>query len=105
MTYPALFVFDMIGTTIQPSNAIPEAFRAAFNDLKIELSDEQIATIRGKSKREAISELLTSELGTERSRSLIKHVYDDFRARLQEHYSRGGALPIEGVAELPEYRW
>ena len=96
---PKLFVFDMIGTTVQPSDAIPQAFRSAFTNLGIDLSDEQISTVRGKSKNEAISELLTNELGIQDSRSLCDQVYDAFHARLKEHYSCGGALPIEGAAE------
>lgn len=96
---PELFIFDMIGTTVQPSDAIPEAFRSAFSDLGIELSDEQIAAIRGKSKREAISELLTNALGAEKSRSRCGQVYDVFQTHLREHYSSGGAQAIAGAAE------
>lgn len=96
---PDLFVFDMIGTTVQPSDAIPEAFRSAFADMNIDLSDERIAEVRGKSKREAIAELLTNELGIQKSRSLCDQVHDAFRTRLKEHYGQGRTLPIEGAAD------
>lgn len=97
--FPDLIVFDMIGTTIQPSNAIPEAFRSAFIDLKVDLSDEQIAAIRGKSKREAITDLLTKALGAGNSVSYRDQVYDAFQARLKDHYGSGGAQAIAGAAE------
>ena len=90
--FPQLFVFDMIGTTVKPSGAIPEAFRAALAEAGIELTDEQIQSIRGKSKREAINELLagSSEDG--------RRVYASFKARLEKHYRSGGAQPIDDAA-------
>lgn len=89
----------MIGTTVAPSNAIPEAFTAAFTAIGVELSDDQISAVRGKSKREAIAELLNLNLGTDKTQVLGEQVYNRFQARLRDHYKSGGALPIHGATD------
>ncbi len=53
-----LVVFDIAGTTIRASDQIPAAFGEAFANVGIALSEEEIQTVRGRSKHEAISELL-----------------------------------------------
>ena len=52
-----LVVFDMIGTTVQASDKIPQAFVTAFEGEGIHLASGDVSSIRGKSKREAICEL------------------------------------------------
>ncbi len=97
--YPVLFVFDMIGTTIQPSDAIPDAFQSAFAANGIRLSGEQITAIRGKSKREGIAELLTQHLDQDEAERLQDRVYDAFRTGLIDHYRNVGVQPIECATE------
>jgi phosphonatase-like hydrolase len=97
--YPALFVFDMIGTTVEPSAAIPEAFRRALAGSGVNLADEDIASVRGKSKREAIAELLPGAVNTGKQ----ERVYARFKALLDDHYRAGGAKALDGAIETFEW--
>ena len=98
-----LFVFDMIGTTIEPSNAIPEAFRAALSTAGVQVSDEDISAVRGKSKREAIAELLASHLEQDAAARLQEPVYAAFQSGLEDHYRSGAVRQIEGAAGAFEW--
>ena len=49
-----MVVFDMAGTTLQIGGLIPVALREGFLEEGIELTDEEIRSIRGLSKIEAI---------------------------------------------------
>ena len=60
-----LVVFDMAGTTVGASDQGPAAFQEAFEQVGVTLSDGEIQSVRGRSKREAISELLTRHLNAE----------------------------------------
>jgi phosphonatase-like hydrolase len=100
---PELFVFDMIGTTIEPSDAIPGAFRSALSNAGLHLSDDEISAVRGKSKREAIAELLASHLEQDDVARLQEPVYAAFQSSLEEHYRSGAVRPIEGAAEAFEW--
>ena len=53
-----LMVFDMAGTTVEDAGQVPKAFNAALAECDIRISEEQLAQIRGASKREAIAELV-----------------------------------------------
>ena len=57
-----LVVFDMVGTTVRATDWVPVAFHEAFEKVGVTLSDEEVQSVRGRSKREAISELLTRHL-------------------------------------------
>lgn len=100
---PELLVFDMIGTTIEPSDAIPQAFRAALFNAGLHLSDDEISAVRGKSKREAIADLLASHLGQGDAARLQEPVYATFQNGLEEHYRSGTVRPIEGAAVAFEW--
>lgn len=97
---PQLFVFDMIGTTVEPSGIIPDSFRAALAAAGVNLTDEQIANVRGKSKYEAIGVLLAEADGGGISPAMLDPVYEDFRTRLSDHYRNGGAKPVDGVGRV-----
>ena len=100
---PELFVFDMIGTTIEPSDAIPGAFRSALSRTGLHLSDDEISAVRGRSKREAIADLLASHLEEDEAARLQEPVYAAFQSSLEEHYRSGAVRPIEGAAEAFEW--
>lgn len=95
-----LVVFDMIGTTVEASPRIPEAFREALRVAGIELSDADIVSVRGKSKREAISELLQRN---GKAAELETPVYYAFQACLLDCYREGPVLPIAGAEDT--LRW
>lgn len=91
-----LVVFDIAGTTIQASDQVPAAFGEAFARIGVELSDTEIQAIRGKSKREAIVELLDQ-------RGDVEQVYADFRAILLQQYESKGVEAIDGAEACFEW--
>jgi len=95
-----LVVFDMIGTTVEASPRIPEAFRAAYEVAGVTLTDEDIASIRGKSKRESIRELLERN---GKDLELVEPVYAAFRSFLVDCYRDGPVNPVPGAEET--FRW
>ncbi len=98
-----LVVFDMAGTTVEVTDQVPAAFKEAFEQVGVILSDEEIQSVRGKSKHEAISELLTHHLSAEDERRLSTEVYSDFQRILIEHYEEHGVEPVDGADET--FKW
>ena len=99
MALPALVVFDMAGTTIEASDPVPEAFQQAFEHVGVYLPPQAIGSIRGKSKREAIADLLTSYLGEQEAPRRTEPVYADFRKILTSIFEREGVRSIDGASE------
>lgn len=94
-----LVVFDMAGTTVRASDQVPAAFQEAFEQVGVTLSDGEIQSVRGRSKREAISELLTRHLNAEDERRLGRGVYSNFQRILIERYEEHGVEPVDGADE------
>ena len=92
MKRPALVVFDMIGTTIVASDFIPQAFARALLDAGVSLTDTAISSVRGKSKRAAIEELLAG-IGD------VGAVYEAFRSNLLKAYHSGPVTAIDGAGD------
>lgn len=88
-----LVVFDMAGTTIRATDQVPAAFRKAFARVDIALADDEIDAIRGRSKAEAIAELLKQH---DESRDPAK-VYADFQQILIQKYRAHGVEAIDGA--------
>jgi len=78
-----LVVFDVAGTVVKDRDKVPEAFTAALEAHGISLISEELAAVRGSSKREAILRFVSE--GPERE-SLAKTVYSGFRERLMERH-------------------
>jgi phosphonatase-like hydrolase len=89
---------DMAGTTVHDAREVPAAFRSALAAHGIALSDDEIAQVRGASKREVIRQLVARHL-PDAPASLPTAVYDGFRAALAERY-RAGVRAVEGAEEL-----
>lgn len=85
-----LVVFDIAGTTIHATDQVPVAFGAAFANVGISLSDEEIQAVRGKSKRDAIAGLLYRQADE-------TEVYDDFLRILLQRYESDGVEAIDGA--------
>lgn len=96
-----LVVMDMAGTTVRDAGEIPAAFRAALAAHGIALSDDEIAGVRGASKRDVIRTLLTRHR-PDAPPPLADEVYDAFRAALAARY-RAGVRAVEGAEEV--FRW
>lgn len=92
-----LVVFDMAGTTVRATDQVPAAFHEAFEQVGVTLSDEEIQSVRGKSKREVISNLLTHHLNAVDERRLATGVYSDFQRILIERYKEHGVESIDGA--------
>jgi phosphonatase-like hydrolase len=97
MILPALVVFDMAGTTIQASDPVPAAFLQAFQQVGVDLPADAIGSVRGKSKREAIAELLARHLGELEGPPHTESVYADFQDILTATFAREGVQPIAGA--------
>jgi phosphonatase-like hydrolase len=93
-----LAVIDMVGTTVHAGDEVPRSFRDAFESVGLALSDEAIAQIRGRSKREAISELLEACGRAGES----ERVYARFQETLRAAY-RTRARPIRGAEDTFRY--
>ena len=99
MTQLDLVVFDMIGTTIQASEKIPEAFVKAFAGEGVHLTSKDVSSIRGKSKREAIRELLLVRAGEKVAKHRSDIVYAAFKDELLKCYRDGPVTAIVGAEE------
>jgi phosphonatase-like hydrolase len=97
MTGLDLVVFDMIGTTVQASEKIPQAFVTALAGAGVHLASEDVSSIRGKSKREAIQELLLAHAGQKVAKHRSDEVYATFKAELLECYRGGPVTAIDGA--------
>lgn len=99
MTQPDLVVFDMIGTTIQASEKIPQAFITACAGAGVHLTSADVSSIRGKSKHQAIHELLLAHAGDKTAGQRTDSVYSAFKAELLESYRSGPVTAIPGAQE------
>ena len=94
---PRLVVFDLAGTSIKDTGHIPLAFASAFAKHGVTVTDAQIASVRGASKRDAVAALLATSTEPE---PLATRVYATFREELDRAYSLGGIHPIDGAATI-----
>lgn len=92
-----LIVFDVGGTIIQDRGDVPEAFQGAFAKRGITVTAEEIAKVRGASKREVVRRFAAERSkakGTELDK-LAAAIYADFNARTIAAYR--AVPPIEGA--------
>jgi phosphonatase-like hydrolase len=89
-----LVIFDLAGTTVQDRGEVPAAFTSALADHGIGVSAEDLKTVRGSSKRDAILHFLPP--GPERL-SRAESVYASFREQLTERYQTNGVHPVAGT--------
>jgi phosphoglycolate phosphatase len=95
-----LAVFDMVGTTVHAGDEVPSSFRAAFQGVGIQLTEAAITSIRGRSKREAIADLLARHMSAPYDAGeCIEAVYARFREALRAAYQQR-ARAIPGAEEV-----
>jgi phosphonatase-like hydrolase len=97
MDFPELIVFDIAGTTLQAADQVPECFRNALHTYDVDVSDDEIRAIRGKSKRAATVELLGQKYSGEKAVELMPAVYESFKRTLLAAYKDSPAKPIDGA--------
>lgn len=95
-----LAVLDMIGTTVDADDAVSAAFEAAFAGRGVALTDDEIAAVRGRSKRDAVAGLVAARLppGPEGA-SLVDEIHTSFVAGLRSRLVHG-ARPVVGTPAL-----
>ncbi|HEX5870430.1 MAG TPA: phosphonatase-like hydrolase [Longimicrobium sp.] len=93
-----LVVMDMAGTTVHDGGEVPAAFRSALAAHGVAVTDEELAGVRGASKREVIRTLVTRHQ-PDALPALLDEVYDEFRAALAERYG-AGVRAIEGAEDV-----
>ena len=96
MTLPELVVFDLAGTTVEDRGQVPEAFVAALAAHGLAVADEELAAVRGSSKRAAIASLVP--VGGDHAA-----VYASFRRELGVRYADTGVRPVAGAEDV--FRW
>ncbi len=97
-----LAVFDMVGTTVHAGDEVPSSFRRALSSVGVKLSDAAVAGVRGRSKREAISDLLAADPATAGSApELSRVVFERFQDSLRRAY-RANAQPTPGAESVFE---
>lgn len=95
-----LVVFDIAGTTVQDGGQVPAAFAAALAEHGVRVTPNQLQTVRGASKREAVSRLLP---GGPDHADRAGRAYATFRERLLTAYRREGVTPMPGSERV--FRW
>lgn len=93
-----LVVLDMAGTTVHDGGQVPAAFRSALAAHGVAVTDDELASVRGASKREVIRTLVTRHQ-PDALPSLVDEVHDEFRAALAERY-RAGVRAVDGVEDM-----
>jgi phosphonatase-like hydrolase len=94
---PRLVVFDLAGTTVVDDGQVPAAFGSALLEAGIELSAEQIANLRGGSKREAILRLIPE--GPNRAERAAA-IFEAFKLHLVRLYDASGVRGVPGAREV-----
>ena len=94
MTTPALVILDMAGTTVEDGGQVPFAFSSALSANGITVTDDDIARVRGTSKRDAIRKLLPPDRIGDADR-----IHQEFRRHLSLLYE-SGVRAIPGAAEM-----
>src|SRR5262245_42519965 len=95
-----LVIFDLAGTTIEDRGQVSGAITRALADHGIEVTDEQIKSVRGSSKRQALLELIPAG---PQQKQLAARVYALFREHLIKKYKTEGVQAMPGAASA--FQW
>jgi len=100
-----LVVFDIAGTIIQDSGQVINAFATAFREHVIRVTEAEIRTLHGASKREVFKRYIERQFGPEDPENTprIDRAYADFRTILETTYTTKGVQAIPGVEST--FRW
>ena len=100
-----LAIFDIYGTILQDEGQVPAAFQTALQSGGLPFSAEQLSSVRGASKRDAIAVLVENRFGKSDSKnaSRIQAVYAAFQADLVARFKNGPVAFVAGTLET--FRW
>lgn len=96
-----LMVFDMAGTTVEDGGQVPKAFNAALAECDIRITADQLAQIRGASKREAIAELV-AKYGRPAWQGRSEEAYASFVRHMSREFN-AGVRAIPGAEDAFRY--
>ncbi len=90
-----LVIFDLGGTTVRVEHFVPEAFREALRRYSVDPTAAEISAVRGRSKQEAIAEILQTRGITESKQpTLTGAIFEAFRKVLTEKIETEPINPI-----------
>ena len=100
-----LAIFDIYGTILQDKGQVPAAFQTALLSGGLPFSAEQLSSVRGASKRDAIAVLIENRFGKKDpgNANRIQAVYDAFQNDLLERFKQGSVDFVPGTLET--FRW
>lgn len=100
-----MVVFDIAGTIIQDTGQVINAFTAAFRKHSIQVSDAEVRTLHGASKREVFKRYIERQFGPEdpENTARIDRAYADFRNILEATYATEGVQAVAGAEST--FRW
>jgi phosphonatase-like hydrolase len=96
-----LVVFDLGGTVIKDTGAVPEAFTVALHNEGIDISDDLLRQFRGASKREVIRRLVeerSREAGPDMN-ARCERIFREFRELVSKGFTEGGLAVIAGAED------
>lgn len=100
-----MVAFDMAGTTVQDNHEVEDCFAMAAKDCGIEMSEAEIKSVQGWSKR-FVFETYWKKHYPENSPEFLDHVnvsYNCFKEILENHYQTQEVYPTEGCLEVFEW--
>jgi phosphonatase-like hydrolase len=102
---PELVIFDMAGTTIEDRGQVPAAFAETLAANNITITADEIARVRGASKRQAIRSLLPPRLREDASArqafdAEADRIYAEFGRNLSTAYASGGVRAVPGAESV-----
>lgn len=92
-----LVVFDLAGTTVEDGGRVADAFLSTLRDRGIAMSDDELAGVRGASKREAIRRLIPP--GPDHD-ARADDAYTAFHRRLADAFSADPVRPLPGAEDV-----
>ena len=96
---PHLLVADFAGTMFLEEGAVIVAYRQAFAAFEIDVSDDDIASRRGASKRAVFEELAARRYPADESRRVATQALEKFEQALHAEYSTGTVQEVPGAEE------
>ena len=98
-------IFDIYGTILRDRGQVPAAFQTALQSGGLLFSAEQLSSVRGASKRDAIAVLVENRFGPSDSAnaSRIQAVYATFQTDLLARFKKGPVDFVPGTLET--LRW
>jgi phosphonatase-like hydrolase len=100
MDTPELVVFDLAGTTVEDRGEVPFAFTAALAEHGVGVTSDQIAGVRGSSKRQALAHFIPA--GPDQA-AVADRAYASFRSHLMRRYDAAGVQPVAGAVHA--FHW